>query len=113
MTVRKLDENYDYSLEKIDGRNEVVQCLTTKLNMWLGEWFLEVDSGTDYMSILTQRSDIIPASAAIFKRRILEVKQIERISEFEVTQEGRILRVSFSVVYNGEEYANLQIPLRV
>ena len=111
MSVRKLVDD-DYSSETIEGKDECVQCLTTKLRMWLGEWFLEVDSGTDYMSILGQKN-IISKATEIIKKRIMEVKLVEKINAFVITVDryDRSFHADFSVVYNGQEFNNISIPL--
>lgn len=55
MRYRKLTEDGDYSFG--NGQNDffrdvpeaVGQAAKTRLLLWLGEWFLDVDEGTQYM----------------------------------------------------------------
>ena len=51
MRVRKLDANYDYSFGHgandwfVNVPDAPAQCVVTRLNLWLGEWFLDRSVG--------------------------------------------------------------------
>lgn len=56
MRYRKLDEHGDYSfgLGKADfllnSPDTVAQAVLTRLNLWVGEWFANIDDGTGWTS---------------------------------------------------------------
>ena len=54
MRYRKLDVNGDYSFGAgkadfhVNSPEAVAQAVLTRLNLWVGEWFVNVDDGTGW-----------------------------------------------------------------
>lgn len=54
MRYRKLDANGDYSFGgqgefHVDTPDTVAQAIQTRLNLWTGEWFADLNEGTDFL----------------------------------------------------------------
>ena len=87
MRYRKLDENGDmgFGSQQADFlRNSpetVAQAVMTRLNLWLGEWFIDQTEGTPYQQAALgkhTRQSIEPA----IRSRILETQGVTAILEF-------------------------------
>lgn len=92
MIVRELDENHDIFTrngksaflrdDAGQGVERVAQSITTRLWLYLGEYFLDTTDGTPwYQQILTKTIDANVASTVI-KRRILTTYGVKKITEF-------------------------------
>ena len=84
MRVRALDSNGDYQLGQVLVNNPecVKQCIQTKLGLWLGEWFLDIRDGTDWLnSVMGYNS---PFNLTI-QDRILVTPGVQEILNYNAT----------------------------
>lgn len=108
MTIirRKFSDTGDFQLNQfVTGTEATAQALTTRLKLFLGEFFLDKNDGVDYFgSILTKPFNLGKAEL-ILKERILETDGIKELVSFEALfdSETRRLTINFTVI---DEYGN-------
>jgi hypothetical protein len=105
----ELDENNDLiiPLRYTSGIEAVAQGIRIRLQLWRGEWFLDLDAGIPYLptedgavteqaAILGQRFDSVKARTA-FRREILSTPGVVDIPELRITFDGptRTLAIEF------------------
>lgn len=86
MTVRRLDPvTGDIStsgVQFISQREEIAQTIRTRLRLFLGEYFRNINEGTPwFQSILTKRGTLSNKDA-IIKQRIVRTDGVTRIIEY-------------------------------
>jgi len=104
MIGRALDKNNDLivesgSLKIVSDGAEVVQHVRSRLLLYMGEWFLDLQAGTPYFQQIFVKPVNLSNVESIFKRRILDTPGIEKLLEFTMVYEGasiRKLTISFS-----------------
>ena len=83
------------------GADEVVQGLLTRLQLFLGEWFLDVDAGTDwYGTVLTDNPDMRLIETEL-KRRINSQPGVTAITRFDTSgldRSSRAFSLDFEVL---------------
>jgi hypothetical protein len=99
-----LDSNNDLIVE--DGRfkrvsdgAQVVQNVRSRLQFYMAEWFLDLQAGTPYFQEIFIRPANLANIESIFKSRILDTPDVQRLTEFAMSYEGgsaRTLTVDFS-----------------
>lgn len=100
MRYRKLTTDGDYSFgnSQLDFyRNDpqgVGQAVKTRLLLWLGEWFLNIDEGTPYLLGILGKHSQATADATI-QDRITSTEGVVDIEEYEsiIDSENRIMQV--------------------
>ena len=92
-------ENGDLQFSK--GIDAVVQQCRISLQMFQGEWFLDLDAGIPYwQSILGQKPAVALAAARIYMRRELElIEGVDRVLKLDLSYTGtsRTLVVTWQV----------------
>ena len=104
MIGRALDKNNDLvisgsNLQLVEGGAEVVQHVRTRLQFYLGEWFLDILSGTPYLQQIFTKPVNLANIESILKAKILNTPEVLKLNEFALDYEGgstRELNVSFS-----------------
>jgi len=104
MIGRALDKNNDLIVSKgqlklVEDGAEVVQHVRTRLQFYLEEWFLDLKAGTPYFQQIFVKPVNLANVESIFKTRILNTPEVEKLIEFSMEYEGgssRKLTVSFS-----------------
>ena len=83
----------------LDGADRVRQHLTIKLRLWTGEWFLDTEFGTPYLTDILGKQISLAGSVAALKASILAVDGVETITRFEYVfnRSARNLDVNFDV----------------
>ncbi len=83
----------------VDGTERVRQQLQIKLQLWQGEWFLNTEFGTPYLSQILGKQVSLQAAIAALKRSILDVEGVQDIQEFSYTvdRHSRQLNAEFTV----------------
>lgn len=85
MTVRRLDENGDIAtrgVQFIGGREEIAQTVETRLRLYLGEYFRDIQDGTPwYEQILGKFANLSAAEAAL-RARIANTPGVVRLTKF-------------------------------
>lgn len=83
MIYRKLDSNGDYSHAAYfrNDFNAVAQAVMTRLKLWEGEWFIDLQEGTPYLNGVMGKytSDTIDP---LIKDRILNTEGVVEILEY-------------------------------
>ena len=87
MRYRKLDENGDYSFGNSqanfyrDTPEAVGQAVLTRLRLWVGEWFINTEDGTDWLDqVLGEGTSLLYEQ--VIKQRILETQGVTEITDF-------------------------------
>lgn len=112
MRYRKLDENGDYSAGHgsadffVDSPEAVGQSVLTRLRLWTGEWFLNIDEGTPYREQVLGVRKRQTAGPAL-KLRVASTEGVTSVDNFAADYDGdsRHLAVSatISTVYGETE----------
>ncbi len=121
MRYRKLTADGDYTFGGgqadfyRDVPDAVGQAAKTRLLLWLGEWFLDVQEGTPYMQGVLGKHSIELANATI-QSRVLATQGLTNITNYnaEKNPDERSLAVQFTIdtIYGPtaveiENYGNL------
>lgn len=87
MKYRRLDANGDYSFGNGDFNfhlntpDAVAQAVVTRLKLWAGEWFLNIDEGTPYQAggLGTNKAQTIDP---MIRERILNTQGVLSITNY-------------------------------
>lgn len=102
MTIKALDENNDIFLK--DGKihtvseaPETVQQIRSRLLTYLGEWFLNTESGVDYFGIVFVKPVNLSLIESEIKSIIIGTDGVIQLNEFELDYDSttRKLTVDF------------------
>lgn len=102
MRYRKLTPDGDYSFGAgqldfyRDTPEAVAQAVQTRLLLWLGEWFLNVDDGTPYMLGILGKHSQTTADITI-QNRVLETQGVLDVQNFVSTIDPETRRLSVSM----------------
>lgn len=104
MRYRKLTATGDYSFGHgqqdfyRDTPEAVGQAVKTRLLLWLGEWFLDIEDGTPYFQGVLGKKTIDEADQTL-KQRILGTQGIVDIESYasSIDQETRLLTVTCTI----------------
>jgi hypothetical protein len=82
----------------VENIDEVAQHIKTRLLLFLGEWFLDVEAGTPWFQEVFVKPVDISEVEAILKNRILQTPGVNELTKFNFTYESptRIFSVTFS-----------------
>ena len=99
-----LDANHDIDkqgldLALVDGAEQVRQQLLIKLKLWKGEWFLDTEFGTPYMSEILGKQLTLSGAVQALRKSILEVDGVNSITSFafDFNRQARTFKVAFEV----------------
>lgn len=81
------------ALSMIGGAETVAQCVRTTLEVFKGEWFLNLEHGTDYEQIL---GDAQGDPETVLREAIFQETEVQYIDSIAVSHEGRELSIAFS-----------------
>jgi len=90
MRYRKLSPSGDYTFGngQLDFYKDVpeapAQAVQTRLNLWVGEWFLDTEEGTAYMQGVLGKYSQKSADVTI-QQRVLGTQGVNDLSNFEST----------------------------
>lgn len=104
MRYRKLTDDGDYSfgngqLDFLRDTPETVgQAVETRLRLWLGEWYLNIESGTPFMQGILGKKSQTQANITI-QDRVLNTQGVTNIQNFEsvLNANARSLAVRFDI----------------
>lgn len=84
----------------LDGAERVRQQLDIKLRLFTGEWFLDTDFGTPYLTDILGKQVSLSGAIAALKASILAINDVQTINRFEYVfnRSSRSLDVSFDVL---------------
>lgn len=118
MKYRKQDENGDYIFGNGQGDffkdsvEAVAQAVKTRLLLWLGEWFLNVDEGTPYLQGVIGKHEA-QTRDTVLRSRILQTQGVRAISDYQSTidPDTRKLSVSVSIDTIYGQVNNIQVAV--
>lgn len=105
MRYRKLtaDGDYSFGAGQLDFYRDVpeavAQAVQTRLLLWLGEWFLDIDSGTPYMLTVLGKKTKTEADVTI-QDRILGTEGVINIEDYQSTIDQDTRRMSVTCTIN-------------
>ena len=81
-------------------RDAVAQTISTRLKLFLGEYFRDIQEGTPWFQQILGKYEDIQNIDAILKNRIIETDGVDRLLEFKTqyAPETRIYSVSCNVL---------------
>jgi hypothetical protein len=105
MRYRKLDPAGDYSFGNglsdffIDQPEAVAQSVTTRLNLWTGQWFLDKTEGTDWTtSVLGKYTEF--KRDALIRNRILGTQGVDSLAAFASQFDGNTRTYNVQALVN-------------
>ena len=120
MRYRQLDVNGDYVLGNglssfyVNTPDAVAQAVKTRLQLWLGEWFLDTTDGTNWQTGVLGRNTQSTRDA-IIRNRILTTPGVNVIlsysSSFDRASRTFNVSVSLDTIYGEVAIANLPLPI--
>jgi len=121
MIGRALDSNNDLivsegRLRVVEDAAETIQHVRTRLQFYLEEWFLDLNSGTPYFQEVFTKPANLANIESIFKTRILNTTGVELLTNFALNYEGeskRKLTVTFSAKTTFGSINNEQVTINV
>lgn len=102
MRYRREDENGDYTFGRgdntflVNSPETVKQAILTRLELWVGEWFLDTQEGTAYMQSVMGKQQPDAASLAI-RDRISGTPGVLSILSFDSAVNSDTRRLTFTV----------------
>lgn len=111
MIRRSFDENGDYAINHfVEGTPATAQAVTTRLRLFKGEWFLNLNSGVPwYTEVLTKPARLAQINTLI-RNVILQTQGVASLSKFEMvfSSDIRKLAVSFTgTTVWGDEFTDV------
>lgn len=114
MTTIRLDEDGDIDVQRgtllltaNNSDDEIIQRLRGRLQLFLGEWFLDASIGIPYLQLVYVKGVDPDLVANVFKDEILRTDGIQSITRFEPIEydpRERRMTITFSVLTeNGNE----------
>ena len=96
MLYRALDQNGDYLLGQFLSNSPatVAQAVLTRLELWRGEWFLDVTDGTPYMQDILGRNTNYDLE---IQNRILSTTGVLEITSYSSSVVNRALSVQATI----------------
>jgi len=85
MTVRKLDDSGDIATsgtQFLSKQKEIAQTVTTRLRLFLGEYFRDILDGTPWFQDILGKGQSLDVRDAAIKRRVLQTSGVLSIFEF-------------------------------
>lgn len=110
MQYRALTDEGDYTFgnnqyDYLSGDEAIAQAIKTRLLLFYGEWFENIDIGIPYFqSILGQVSDdsLKISIVQLVSQRLLEINEIQNVDSVVIQTNGRqlLLQITVTTVYN-------------
>lgn len=85
MTVRKIDPSGDIStsgIQFINGKDEVAQTISTRLRLFRGEYFRNINDGTPWFQEILGKNGTVNNIDAIIRKIITETDGVQTIIDF-------------------------------
>ena len=85
MTVRKLEDSGDIATsgtQFLSSQKEIAQTVTTRLKLFLGEYFRDILDGTPWFQDILGKGQSLDVRESAIKRRVLQTSGVLSIFEF-------------------------------
>jgi hypothetical protein len=110
MTVRLLDENGDITTSGTQftiGAAEVAQTVKTRLRLYLGENFRNIQDGTPWWESILGKEGTLSSKEAIIKNRIIRTDGVTKIlsfsTDFDISTRAYSVKVGILTKYGETE----------
>lgn len=105
MMYRKLDPNGDYTMGDrkaffVNSPEAVAQAITTRLKLFVGEWFIDTSDGTPWATEVLTKRFLGSTPDAVIKQRILDTQGVTEIVEYASNFDGNTRRLSIQATVN-------------
>ncbi|KLU14358.1 MULTISPECIES: hypothetical protein [Xenorhabdus] len=103
MRYRREDSNGDYSFGQgdntfwINSPDAVAQAVKTRLNLWRGDWFLDIAEGTPYREAVLEKNY---ASAMAIRERILGTEGVTEIVSLDASRNPDTRKITLTATIN-------------
>ncbi|PHM55135.1 hypothetical protein [Xenorhabdus sp. KK7.4] len=103
MRYRRQDANGDYSFGQgdntflIDSPETVAQAVKTRLDLWRGDWFLDVEEGTPYREAVLEKNY---TSALALEERILDTEGVTGILALDAIRDPNTRKITITATIN-------------
>ncbi|MCC8364902.1 hypothetical protein J8V57_01180 [Xenorhabdus sp. PB61.4] len=103
MRYRRQDANGDYSFGQgdntflIDSPETVAQAVKTRLDLWRGDWFLDMEEGTLYREAVLEKNY---TSALALEERILDTEGVTGILSLDATRDPNTRKITITATIN-------------
>lgn len=88
MIRRSFDENGDYAINHfIEGTPATAQAVTTRLRLFKGEWFLNLNSGVPWFQEVFVKPARLAQTDSMIRKVILQTEGVAKLLKFELTFE--------------------------
>ena len=85
MRVRRLDTNGDIATSGIIwlyDRDAVAQTISTRLRLFLGEYFRNIQEGTPWFQDILGKPESLARVESVIKNRIIRTENVDRLLSF-------------------------------
>jgi hypothetical protein len=102
MKYRRLDDSGDMTFGHgvnnflIDSPEAIAQSVKTRINLWLGEWFLNYSEGLNWQKSFYGK-DTAKYSEMIIKNRMADTPGVLSIDSFNMDLDNRVLNISAEI----------------
>jgi len=93
----------DGGLTLVTGVLATAQKIVIRLRFFKGEWFLDLDTGLDYIGVILRKGTPLPLIASLYREALAETPGVESVIslDLEFDRPTRNLRVFGSCVHAG------------
>lgn len=101
MIVRRLNKCGDIAssgTQFINDADAVRQTIETRLKLFLGEYFRDINDGTPWWQRILGKNQNMAIAEHEIRTRITQAPEVVRLLEFQATYEERTMRVYASVL---------------
>lgn len=114
MSDLKLDSTHDLAIENFDlvlvsGPDEIAQRLRIKLQMFLGEYYLDTSFGVPYYEEILKKVPNTNTVEAELRGAILETEGVSRLISFDLDLNGSSRELSLSFVAETNSGGNIEV----
>lgn len=91
-----------YSVKRIDGIEQIRQRIRTRLQLFLGEWFLDRNAGVPWLQQILIKNPRFAVVQGVLKQTILRTPGVNELTAFSITDADveRKIVVTFTVNTN-------------
>jgi hypothetical protein len=101
-------ENLTFAL--VNGKDELVQRLTTRLLVFLGEWWADITRGVPYTQDILVKNPLYDTISSALKTVILQTNGIDKILDFRIVDTDGVKRsITISFECQSDDGETLEI----
>jgi len=92
--------------------NAIAQNVVTRLRSFKNDWFLDIDAGSDWIDIMSSKSNTDNIKSAV-EKSVLQTVGVKSISKLEIEEDRKNRAISIIINYNDvfdvENYEEIEI----